>query len=156
MRVYHASFIEIKSPDTEHSRNFLDFGRGFYLTTIYEQAEKYAHIFIRRGKQAWVNVYELNENWDNWSVREFPAYNDEWLDFVANCRAGKEVENYDLVIGGIANDRVIVTLDRYFEGTLSKEDTLGLLKYEKPNIQYCIRNEEMINHCLSFIESVKL
>lgn len=156
MRVYHASFIEIKSPDTEHSRNFLDFGRGFYLTTIYEQAEKYAHRFIRRGKQAWINVYELNENWDNWSVREFHAYNDEWLDFVASCRAGKEVENYDLVIGGIANDRVIVTLDRYFEGTLSKEDTLGLLKYEKPNIQYCIRNEEMIKHCLSFIESVKL
>ena len=156
MRVYHASFIEIKSPDTEHSRNFLDFGRGFYLTTIYEQAEKYAHRFIRRGKQAWINVYELNENWDNSSVREFPAYNDEWLDFVASCRAGKEVENYDLVIGGIANDRVIVTLDRYFEGTLSKENTLGLLKYEKPNIQYCIRNEEMIKHCLSFIESVKL
>ena len=134
MRVYHASFIEIKSPDTEHSRNFLDFGRGFYLTTIYEQAEKYAHRFIRRGKQAWINVYELNENWDNWSVREFPAYNDEWLDFVASCRAGKEVENYDLVIGGIANDRVIVTLDRYFEGTLSKEDTLGLLKVTlRPN-----------------------
>ena len=156
MRVYHASYLEIKNPDTKHSRNFLDFGKGFYITTIYDQAEKYAQRFIRRGKQAWINVYELNENWDNWSVREFAEYNDEWLDFVANCRAGLEIGNYDLVIGGIANDRVIVTLDRYFEGTLSKEDTLGLLKYEKPNIQYCIRNNEMITHCLSFVESIKL
>ncbi|MBR6686297.1 MAG: DUF3990 domain-containing protein [Paludibacteraceae bacterium] len=156
MKVYHASFLEIKNPDTIHSRNYLDFGKGFYVTTIYEQAEKYAQRFIRRGKQAWINVYEFDENWGNWSVRKFDTYNDEWLDFVASCRAGLEVENYDLVIGGIANDRVILTLDRYFEGTLSKDDALGLLRYEKPNIQYCIRNGEMIKNCLSFVESIKL
>ncbi len=80
MKVYHASFLEIKNPDTIHSRNYLDFGKGFYVTTIYEQAEKYAQRFIRRGKQAWINVYELDENWGNWSVRKFDTYNDEWLD----------------------------------------------------------------------------
>ena len=32
MRVYHASDCMVGSPDTEHSRDNLDFGRGFYVT----------------------------------------------------------------------------------------------------------------------------
>jgi len=47
-------------------------------------------------------------------------------------------------------------LDRYFAGELSQEDALGLLKYEKPNIQYCIRSEKMLQECLTFIESKQL
>lgn len=53
------------------------------------------------------------------------------MDYVANCRIAKPVELYDMIIGGIANDRVILTLDRYFAGELSKEQALGLLKYER-------------------------
>ena len=62
----------------------------------------------------------------------------------------------DMVVGGIANDRVILTLDRYFVGELSQEEALGLLKYEKPNIQYCIRSEQMLQDCLTFVESIQL
>ena len=69
---------------------------------------------------------------------------------------GKTVDDYDIVIGGIANDRVIVTLDRYFAGELSQEETLGLLRFEKPNIQYCICSERMIKECLTYIESEKI
>ena len=61
-----------------------------------------------------------------------------------------------MVVGGIANDRVIQTLDRFFLGELSEDETLGLLKYEKPNIQYCIRSQQMINRCLTFINSIEL
>ncbi|MCR5780974.1 MAG: DUF3990 domain-containing protein [Bacteroidaceae bacterium] len=61
-----------------------------------------------------------------------------------------------MVVGGIANDRVILTLDRYFAGELSQEEALGLLKYEKPNIQYSIRSEQMIQNCLTFVESIQL
>ena len=135
MKVYHASSVIVENPDTIHSREYLDFGQGFYITTIREQAEKYAQRFLRRGK---------------------PACNSEWLDYVANCRIGKPVELYDMIIGGIANDRVILTLDRYFAGELSKEQALGLLKYEKPNIQLCIRSQQMIDECLTYIESIEL
>lgn len=51
---------------------------------------------------------------------------------------------------------MIVTLDRYFAGELSQEETLGLLRFEKPNIQYCIRSERMIKECLTYIESEKI
>ena len=50
MRVYHASDCVVSSPDTEHSRDNLDFGRGFYVTTIKEQAVSYAQRFLRRGR----------------------------------------------------------------------------------------------------------
>ena len=38
MKVYHSSTITVDHPDTTHSRQYLDFGRGFYLTTLYDQA----------------------------------------------------------------------------------------------------------------------
>lgn len=50
MKVYHSSSVEVKSPDTKHSRAYLDFGSGFYVTTLKEQAEKYAERFLRSPK----------------------------------------------------------------------------------------------------------
>lgn len=54
------------------------------------------------------------------------------------------------------NDRVMQTLDRYFEGELSENEALGLLRYEKPNIQYCIRSQKMLDECLKHTESKQL
>ena len=156
MRLYHSSNMIVDKPDTSHSRDYLDFGRGFYLTTIYEQAEKYAQRFKRRGQQAWLNTYELLDNTEQWNVKRFDAYDKQWLDFVSRCRAGEDVGDYDMVIGGIANDRVIITLDRYFAGEISQDETLGMLRFEKPNIQYCIRSVRMLNDCLTYIDSKQI
>lgn len=156
MKLYHSSNVSVPEPDVIHSRDYLDFGKGFYLTSIHEQAVKYAQRFIRRQREAWLNAYEFNFNPLEWNILELKYYDKEWLDFVANCRAGKDVSNFDLIIGGIANDRVIRTLDRYFEGELSENDTLGLLKYERPNIQYCIRSQKMLDNCLTHIQSIQL
>jgi hypothetical protein len=144
----------VEFPDTLHSRNYLDFGRGFYLTSLYEQAVRYAQRFKRRGQQAWLNTYEFSFNDDSqWKIMKFDSYDEHWLDFVAQCRDGKDVGDYDMVIGGIANDRVILTLDRYFANEISQEEALGLLRFEKPNIQYCIRTERMLRECLTYINS---
>lgn len=156
MRFYHTSTQTVECPDTRHSREYLDFGRGFCLTTIYEQAVKYGNRFLRRGRQAWLNTYEFDINENDWNVLRFDSYDKEWLDFVSLCRAGEDKSDYDLVMGGIANDNVILTLDRYFAGEISQEEALGLLRYEKPNIQYCIRSEKMLKDCLTFIESKQL
>lgn len=61
-----------------------------------------------------------------------------------------------MIVGGIANDRVILTLDLYFAGEISQEEALKKLIFEKPNIQYCIRSEKMLQECLTYIESKKL
>ena len=102
MIVYHSSAVVVDAPDIFHSRRYLDFGKGFYLTTIYEQAVRYAERFLRRGRTAWVNYYS------------------------------------------------------FFAGELTQDQALGLLKFEKPNIQYCIRSEKMLNECLTYIKSEQL
>lgn len=61
-----------------------------------------------------------------------------------------------MVVGGIANDKVILTIDLYFNGQITQEVALNRLKFEHPNIQYCIRSERMLQQCLTYIESKKL
>lgn len=157
MILYHSSNVIVEYPDTAHSRKYLDFGRGFYLTSIYDQAVRYAQRFKRRSQEAWLNSYEFSlKDEFQWNIARFDTYDKNWLDFVAQCREGKDVGNYDMIIGGIANDRVIITLDRYFANEISQEEALGLLKFEKPNIQYCIRSEKMLQECLTYIGSEQI
>ena len=42
MRLYHGSSQEIPQPDVARSRRNLDFGQGFYATSVKSQAEVWA------------------------------------------------------------------------------------------------------------------
>ena len=156
MKLYHTSDKVIDTPDIYHSRDYLDFGKGFYLTSIREQAENYGERFKRRGKEAWLSIYDFEFSEVEWKVLSFVSYNREWLNFISTCRSGSDSSDYDIVVGGIADDRVIRTLDRYFNGEISEEAALGLLAYEKPNVQYCIRSQELIDKCIKYVESIQL
>lgn len=61
MILYHTSTIEIRNPDVIHSRACLDFDRGFYLTVLRQQAERYGERFKRRGEDAVMNIYEFDD-----------------------------------------------------------------------------------------------
>jgi hypothetical protein len=76
------------------SRAYLDFGPGFYVTTIERQAMDYGQRFIRRGREAWLNIYEISEEFDGLNILTFKAYDETWLDFVSECRAGRIEGNY--------------------------------------------------------------
>lgn len=158
MEVYHASVLRVERPDVYHSRKFLDFGQGFYVTTLREQAVKYAQRFTRRGKEAWLNIYDFDEHimFSSYSMKEFKRYDEEWLDFVVACRRGYVVGDYDLVRGGIANDKVFRTVDLFFSGDITKQEALRRLLFEHPNDQLCIRSQELLDNCLTFKESIRL
>ena len=154
MKLYHASTVVVDHPDVEHSRPNLDFGRGFYLTAMRDQAVRYAERFTRRGKKAFVSEYELDEDMPDFTVKRFEGYDEEWLDYVAVCRHGETPqEQYDAVEGGVANDKVFNTVDLYFAGIISKQEALGRLKYEKPNHQICILNQQMMERHLRFVKA---
>ncbi len=157
MRVYHASDCVVSSPDTEHSRDNLDFGRGFYVTTIKEQAVSYAQRFLRRGRKAYVGEYGLDEDaLASLAVLEFSAYDEQWLDFVMACRGGADDTSWDVVMGGIANDRVFTPVDLYFAGEITKDEALGRLTYVKPNDQLCFRTQRAIDRALRFCGAEEL
>ena len=91
MKVYHASTVVVEFPDTTYSRAFLDFGPGFYVTTLQDQAVKYGARFTNRGKEAFLNTYEFADDLSKWKVIEFKRYDEAWLDFVTECRQGRVV-----------------------------------------------------------------
>lgn len=66
MKLYHSSTISVERPDTVHSREFLDFGKGFYLTSIYNQAIRYAQRYLNRNKDAWINTYDFTFVLSEW------------------------------------------------------------------------------------------
>jgi hypothetical protein len=152
MIVYHGTTEIIEKPDVVHSKKYLDFGRGFYLTTFENQARKWA---VRKGmrqeKPAIVNVYEMSEDWTNLNVLSFEQENEQWLEFVCACRRGEPLnKKYDIVIGSVADDDVFKTVDMYFRGLWDKKKVLEELRYYKMNNQICIVNQETLEQVISF------
>lgn len=62
MILFHASPFIIEHPDIYHSRKHLDFGKGFYLTTMYEQARKYVMRFVPRKPIVYINKYIFDDD----------------------------------------------------------------------------------------------
>lgn len=140
MILYHGSYLEIAVPDLTHSRSNVDFGRGFYVTPLYTQAAKWCGKFKRRGRNGIVSRYEFDENREaELKVLKFDSYSKDWLDFILNCRRGKDTTSYDLVFGGVADDQVFNTVELYFDGLIDKREAINRLRYEKPNMQICFR-----------------
>ncbi len=109
-----------------------------------------------RYKDVWLNIYDFKEKSSTWKVKVFEKYDEEWLDFVTSCRLEQDTSDYDMIIGGVADDKVFETVDLYFAGIMSKEIALQRLSFVYPNIQYCIRSESMLKDCLIYKESIKL
>lgn len=151
MILYHGSYLEIDKPDMEHSRKNVDFGQGFYTMPIYEQAVKWCEKFKRRGRDGVISRYEFCENaYNELRVRRFDSYSEEWLDFVLSCRSGNDNTRYDIVVGGVANDKVFNTVELYFDHLIDKNEAIRRLRYEKPNLQVCFRTKKAIEKYLRF------
>ncbi len=160
IEVYHAGTDIIETPDCKRGRKNLDFGEGFYVTDVYDQALNLARArSIDRQLPAKINIYHLNKSQILKESKNliFEKYDDNWLDFIVDCRSGKPVWNdYDYIEGGVANDRVINTVNLYVQGFISKERALSNLRYLKPNNQICITNQELLDKYLIFKECITL
>ena len=154
MILYHCSYLEITKPDLKYSRANVDFGRGFYTTPIYEQAVKWCGKFKRSGRNGIVSHYEFDEAaYEELDVLKFDCYSEEWLEFILMCRRGQDNSGYDIVVGGVANDKVFNTVELYFSHLIDKGEAIKRLRYEKPNLQVCFRTEIAIEKYLHFRRS---
>lgn len=145
MILYHGSCLEIVEPDLIHSRPNVDFGRGFYVTPLYEQAAKWCSKFKHRGKDEVISRYAFDESLEaELKTLKFDSYSEDWLDFILKCRSEKDTTDYDLVVGGVANDKVFNTVELFFDGLIDKTEAINRLRYEKPNLQICFRSEEAL------------
>ena len=156
MIVFHTSNTVVSTPDVLHSRPYLDFGRGFYVTPTKMQALNYAQRFTKWGDDAFLNSYEMAMPDAELRCKHFDSYNEEWLDFVAACRLGLPVEQYDIIEGGIADDKVFDTVDLYFDRLITKDEALRRLVAVRPNQQICFLTQTAIDTCLTYLRTDKL
>lgn len=161
--LYHGSYVKIEKPDVKFGRKNLDFGPGFYVTNIHEQASSWAKIIAsRKGRftKPFVSIYKFNVSdaiKEGVRIKRFDEYNIEWLEYVVSCRKGKDISNeYDIVEGGVANDNVIDTVEDFEKNLITAEQALGQLKYKKVNHQMCILNQSVIDKYFTFVDSEEM
>ncbi|MDR2850360.1 MAG: DUF3990 domain-containing protein [Verrucomicrobiota bacterium] len=152
MKVYHGSFTAVEQPDVAYSRKNLDFGRGFYVTTLRPQAVNWAlRKVMRRGGCPIVSEYELDDDLAAYKILTF-ATDGDWVEFVCSCRRGGERgQSYDIIRGGVANDKVYTVVDMYLNGIWDMKRTLEELKYYDANDQMCLSTQRVIDDALRFV-----
>lgn len=157
MNVFHGSTEMIREPLAHTGRRNLDFGTGFYVTDLHDQAVFWANRPVNKNHPHWLNIYELDVDGirnSGYRYLRFGSYDFEWLEFVVANRRGEERwQAYDLIEGGIANDRVFNTIELYAAGLTPREEALEKLRYEKPNNQLCLIRQELIDRYLRFISA---
>ena len=156
--LYHGSSLSVPAPLTGVGRRELDFGPGFYLTNLREQAERWARrvCVIRAVETPQISIYKFDETLLPADVRRLRLehYNQEWLDFIVSSRRGKEPwKDYDIIEGGVANDQVIDTVEDYYAGRITVEQAIGQLRFAKPTHQMCISNQTIVDRCLQFMNA---
>lgn len=161
MRVFHGGCNIIERPDCLAGRDNLDFGKGFYTTLIRKHADEWSRqVAFNRGRMKPIlNVYEFDREKARSEYRYlfFPAYDEEWMDFIVESRSGQMPwQGYDIIEGGIANDRVIDTIRLYMYGNMEKSTALKRLSEHQPNHQICFLNQEATDKYLKFIECIEL
>lgn len=152
--LYHGSTFCVEQPLVSAGRERLDFGQGFYLTRLQEQAQDWAVRLqlVRRAPQAWLNTYHFDLDAalaEGYRMLTLEAYDRRWLEFIAASRHGHQPwADYDLIEGGVANDKVVDAIEAYLSGMADLERTLGKLAYAKPNHQLCLRSQSLIDRHL--------
>ncbi len=154
MILYHGSNVEIEAINLEKCRPYKDFGKGFYLTTIKEQAQKMAVRTARLyGGSPVVTIFEFDDcDVANLSVRRFNEPDKDWALFVINNRNkffADESDSlcnhdakYDLVIGPVANDDLALLFRQFATKRITVDILVQEMKYKSLTDQYSFHSEK--------------
>ncbi|MCL2283921.1 MAG: DUF3990 domain-containing protein [Fibromonadales bacterium] len=146
MILYHGSNCEFDVISLQKSKNNRDFGRGFYTTTLEEQAREWAEILFLRTQKGFPMLYEFElQNFESLNVKSFSEYNLEWLNFVKENRMSGGIQHsYDIVRGPVANDRTREAIAQYMSGAYDAEYTIKILIHMKSNDQISFHTEKSL------------
>jgi len=135
--LYHGSNYNFEVIDPAKLKDKRDFGKGFYTTTLQEQAEDWALVLFERYKGDGAFIYEIEfkpEN--NLSVKKYDNLCEEWLLMIQKNRTlGGIQHDFDIVQGPVANDRTARTIALYIAGIINTDDAIKRLKTSKINNQ---------------------
>lgn len=146
--VYHGSCYAFEKIDLSKSHNRRDFGKGFYTTVLRSQSEEWGYRLSLREKEDDYYVYEyLFEEAATLKVKRFDTLSEEWLKFIkANRSKGGIQHEYDVVIGPVADDNTMETIQLYIANILTAGEAVERLRYNKVNNQVSFHTEKALQH----------
>lgn len=147
--LYHGSNVAVDIPKILPNLRALDFGCGFYLTSSYAQAERWAKVISKRRQagQPIVNIYSFDDELSiALNVLQFDDANADWLEFVVNNRKALQVFDYDIVVGPVANDATLPVIDDYMDGRYTQEEAVRRLLPQNLTDQYAFCSEVSLGY----------
>lgn len=171
IELYHASYTVVDKIDLSLCSSGKDFGKGFYVTTDYNQACRFMRTAIGKAlKNLIPNVkenagfvsifeYEINDT-ENLNSYEFKSADKDWLHcVVAHRKSGilqdelSKWQNFDIISGKIANDSTNQVLTAYINGFYGEigsfeadETAINFLLPENLSNQICFRTEKSLSN----------
>ena len=135
--LYHGSCYDFEKIDLNMSHNRRDFGKGFYTTLLQSQSKEWAYRLSLREKKNDYYVYEyIFEESLELKVKRFDTLNEEWLKFIKTNRSKGGIQHdYDVVIGPVADDNTMETVQLYIANILTVQEAVERLRYNNVNNQ---------------------
>ena len=153
MILFHGTNTDIEKIDLSRSLNHKDFGKGFYLTdsreTAIRMATKKARLF---GGKATLILYEFDEAalHSDLKVKVFPEKATvEWFLFVDANRDRENqqpIHDYDIIVGPIADDGVVVQITNYRQNIFTAEQAAIGLQDKFLDQQYYFGSEKALRY----------
>ena len=146
MTLFHGSNQDFTGVDLSKSKDKRDFGKGFYTTTIKEQALQWGFNMFNRlgGSGIYLYSFEFSPSPDLKS-KHFSGISNEWFDFILSNRTlGGLQHDFDFIQGPVANDKTVFTITGYIDGLYSRAEAMQRLRYNKSNDQVSLHTEKAI------------
>ena len=161
--LFHGTPVNFNQVDISKSNTYTDFGKGFYLTSILEQAVEWAgrkrmeRVAVNNWKSlknfplTYVLKFELSlEKLKKMNYKIYEGYTTEWLKKVSTCRdrrlskQNQAQQEFDVTIGPMADNHVGEVLAKYWLGEYDEEETLQMIQFRKPNMQIAFHTERSL------------
>lgn len=152
LELYHGSNVAIDKIDLSKGHINKDFGKGFYLTTLPQQAMEMAKRKARQFLDAKpiVTTFLFDENEltsGELNVKMFHTVSEEWAMFILQNRKASRTgfhHDYDIVVGPVADDSVVQQLDLFEMGLITLSQLVEALRYRNINNQYFFGTERAV------------
>jgi len=155
--LYHGSNHDFNIIDLSKSKDKRDFGRGFYTTTLCEQAEDWAKVLFDRYKGNGKYIYELQlESSKDLLIKEYNDLSEEWLVMIQRNRTlGGTQHNFDIIQGPVANDRTSRTIALYIAKIINANEAIERLRNNKINNQVSLYTPAALS-CLKILRKYQI
>lgn len=108
--LFHGSRVVVSRPKLLSTDHKLDFGQGFYTTTIQTQAEDWARKVGEDTPSVSVYTYDDLTGMQTLKFLDFNSVCIEWLQFIFDCKFLGRPHGYDLVTGPFIRGKALAIL----------------------------------------------